>query len=143
MLIDGVVPSALTSLHLLVRFVDGSEHLVQVRINRIQSLAGTFEVQVLGVQGELVFPSWLIEGEEPVVTSDFVLTVFPVGTTTSSDRFACRCDIVGEDPIPLVVESVERRRNFRFSQIPTSEYGTIDLLFDSAVVWRFNVLFNV
>lgn len=142
-LISGDIPSGLSPLRLLVRFDDGTEHLVRVSISRSASNAQPVSVSAVCAQGDLSFPSVLIGGEQPVVSSNFVLSVSATGSpTVPPDRFTCRCDIIGREPIPLQYTASELQRNFRFSQIPSAEYGTIDLLMGSLVAWRFNVLFN-
>ncbi len=141
-LISGVIPSALTTLHLLVGYRDGSEHLVEVPVSHTASGVGTFFIQATCLQGTLSFPDVLISGEQPLASSDFFVAVNRSQTTASLDRFSCRCDIIGEEPISLIEYTEDPIKRFSFSQVPSSEYGTIDLLLDSAVVWRFNVLFG-
>lgn len=139
----GDLPPELSRLNLLVRFDDGTEHLIRKSINRTALSANPVSVVATCAQGDLTFPSVLIGGEQPVVSSDFVLSVTASGSATvTPDNYTCRCNIIGRQPIPLQYTSSASQRTFRFSQIPSAEYGTIDLLRSADVVWRFNVLFN-
>lgn len=137
------IPSTLSLLHLIVTFDGGAEHLVSVRISHIDSLSAPISIYATCVQGDLTFPSVLIGGGEPIVSSDFVLSVSAgESSTIRPSQFKCRCNIIGEDSIPLQYTSTNLRRTFNFLEVPSAIYGTIDLLMDSYVVWRFSVIFN-